>query len=288
MQNIMPLLALQYDALLKNALQEDLGAGDITSALTVPEGTLASGIFYVKGSINGVLAGLDLVAHTFALVDPKIIFTPSAKDGDIVAPKTTIATVSGPARAVLTGERVALNVLQQLSGVATLTHQFVKEVTGTKARIVDTRKTTPGLRNWEKYAVRCGGGFNHRIGLYDAILIKDNHLVAGGGVKNCVLRARSLAPHTMKIEVECKTLADVTEALAVNADILLLDNMSLELLANAVALIDGNKGKTISEASGGVNLQTVRAIAETGVDIISVGALTHSAPALDISLDLQI
>jgi nicotinate-nucleotide pyrophosphorylase (carboxylating) len=283
MENVMPLLPLQYDDFIKNALQEDLGAGDITSALTIPEGTFASGIFYVKG--DGVLAGLDLAAHTFAIVNPAITFTPSAKDGDRVVPKTTIATVSGPARSLLTGERVALNILQQLSGVATLTHQFVQLVAGTKARIVDTRKTTPLLRNLEKYAVRCGGGFNHRIGLYDAVLIKDNHLIAGGGVTACVNRARSLAPHPMKIEVECKTLAEVKEAIAVRADILLLDNMSLDMLREAVVLINST---AIAEASGGVNLQTVRAIAETGVDIISVGALTHSAPALDISLDLQI
>jgi nicotinate-nucleotide pyrophosphorylase (carboxylating) len=283
MENVMPLLPLQYDVFLQNALQEDLGAGDITSALTIPEGTPASGIFYVKG--DGVLAGLDLAARTFAIVDPRITFTPSAKDGDRVTPKTTIAIVSGPARSLLTGERVALNILQQLSGVATLTHQFVELVAGTKARIVDTRKTTPLLRNLEKYAVRCGGGFNHRIGLYDAVLIKDNHLIAGGGVASCVNRARNLAPHPMKIEVECKTLEEVKEALAVRADILLLDNMTLEMLREAVKMING---VAIAEVSGGVNLQTVRAIAETGVDIISVGALTHSAPALDISLDLQI
>jgi nicotinate-nucleotide pyrophosphorylase (carboxylating) len=287
MENLMPLLPLQYDVLLREALQEDLGAGDITSALTVPEGTQASGIFYVKGEhgTQGVLAGLALAAHTFHLVDPTIVFAATANDGDVALPKTTVATVSGPARSILTGERVALNILQQLSGVATLTHRFVEAVAGTKARIVDTRKTTPGLRNLEKYAVRCGGGFNHRIGLYDAILIKDNHLVAGGGVRVCVERARQFAPHTMKIEVECKTLAEVSEALAVRADIILLDNMSLEMLRESVSII---KGQAVAEASGGVNLQTVRAIAETGVDIISVGALTHSAPALDISLDLQI
>jgi nicotinate-nucleotide pyrophosphorylase (carboxylating) len=204
-------------------------------------------------------------------------------DGDRVRPGALLATVTGPARGLLSAERVALNFVQRLSGVATLTMAFVVSVAGTGAKIVDTRKTTPGLRQLEKYAVRCGGGVNHRIGLQDAVLIKDNHIAAGGGIGATVHRARNCAPHTMRIEVECKTLAQVEEALAAGPDIILLDNMDTDMLREAVRRIGG---QAITEASGGVNLQTVRAIAETGVDLISVGALTHSAPALDISLDI--
>lgn len=200
-------------------------------------------------------------------------------------PGQTLLTVSGAARSILTGERVALNFVQRLSGIATKTARFVELAAGTKARIVDTRKTTPGLRSLEKYAVRVGGGHNHRFGLYDAVLIKDNHIAASGGITQAVSRAFALAPHTMTVTVECDTLAQVQEAVEAGADIILLDNMSIVQLEQAIEII---AGQTATEASGGVNEDTVAAIALTGVDIISVGALTHSAPALDISLDLEV
>jgi len=276
----MSLMPLQYEPILLHALTEDIGQGDITAQLTVPATATATATMLVKA--EGVLAGLTVSLRAFSLVDPTVSATTHAMDGNTVTPGTVIATITGNARSILTAERVALNILQRMSGTATLTRRFVETVSGTSARIVDTRKTTPGLRVLEKYAVRCGGGYNHRIGLYDCILIKDNHLAAGGGVLATVQRAREAAPHTVKIEVECKTLAEVDDAIMAQADIILLDNMPIEMLHEAVQRIGG---RAITEASGGVNLTTVRAIAETGVTVISVGALTHSAPALDISLD---
>lgn len=278
----MNLLPIQYEALLSAALIEDIGAGDITTQLTVPEAQMASGVFLAKA--DGVVCGLSLAERVFTLVDPTTHFTPLVADGTRVVPGTIVAELSGPARSLLTAERVALNITQRLSGVASLTRTFVDVVAHTKARIVDTRKTTPGLRTLEKYAVRAGGGHNHRYGLGDGVLIKDNHLTAGGGVIACVARAREHAPHPLRIEVECKSLAQVDEALIAGADVILLDNMSLETLKTAVERV---AGRALTEASGGVNLATVTKIAETGVDIISVGALTHSAPALDISLDFR-
>ena len=280
----MQLLPLQYDPIVHAALVEDIGSGDVTTLLTVPPGAVARAVMMAKG--DGVLAGLAVGCRAFSMVDPHVVWEPHADDGDPVTPGLPIATISGPARGILTGERVALNLIQRLSGTATLTRRFVDAVAGTGARIVDTRKTTPGLRTLEKYAVRMGGGGNHRTGLYDAVLIKDNHLAAGGGVLAAVRRARERAPHTMKIEVECKTLEQVDEAIESGADIILLDNMTLAEMAHAVGRIRGTGALT--EASGGVRLETARAIAETGVDLISVGALTHSAPALDISLDFEI
>ena len=276
----MKLLPIQFEETVRVALVEDIGAGDVTTLLSVPAENLASGVFLVKA--EGVICGLEIAACVFRLVDPAIEFTPLVADGTRVKYGDIVAKLSGPAQSLLTGERVALNFGQRLSGTASLTRKFVDAVVGTKARIVDTRKTTPGLRTLEKYAVRCGGGHNHRYGLGDGVLIKDNHLAAGGGVAACVARAREHAPHTLRIEVECKSLAQVDEAIAAGADILLLDNMGNEMLREAVAKI---AGRALAEASGGVNLSTVRGIAETGVDIISVGALTHSAAALDISLD---
>jgi nicotinate-nucleotide pyrophosphorylase (carboxylating) len=279
----MELLPLQYEPILRMALAEDIGVGDVTAQLTVPADTMARAAMLVKA--DGVLAGLEIAGRAFTLVEPSAQVSYRAKDGDAVTAGTVVATVTGPARGILTAERVALNVLQRMSGTATLTRRFVDLCAGTKARIVDTRKTTPGLRVLEKYAVRMGGGHNHRIGLYDAVLIKDNHLAAGGGVRATVERARTHAPHTMRIEVECKTLDEVDEAIAAGADILLLDNMPLDMLAEGVHRV---AGKALTEASGGVNLSTVADIARTGVDLISVGALTHSAPALDISLDFEL
>lgn len=276
----MKLLPLQYEEIVRAALLEDIGAGDVTTLLTVPAPAHATGVFLAKA--EGVVCGLELAACAFHLVDPKVVFTPLVPDGTAIVPGQHLATLSGAAQSLLTAERVALNFTQRLSGTATLTRQFVEAVVGTKARLVDTRKTTPGLRVLEKYAVRCGGGHNHRFGLGDGVLIKDNHLAAGGGVVACVARARVHAPHPLRVEVECKTLDQVAEAIEAQADVILLDNMTNAQLQAAVALV---AGRALTEASGGVRLATVRGIAETGVDLISVGALTHSAPALDISLD---
>jgi nicotinate-nucleotide pyrophosphorylase (carboxylating) len=280
----MQLLPLQYEPVVTAALLEDIGSGDVTTLFTVPPETMARAVMIAKG--DGVLAGLAVGCRAFSLVDHRVIWEPHADDGERVSPGVPIATITGLASGILTAERVALNLIQRLSGTATLTRQFVDAINGTGAKIVDTRKTTPGLRTLEKYAVRQGGGANHRTGLYDAVLIKDNHLAAGGGVAATVRRARALAPHTMRVEVECKNLAQVGEAVEAGADIILLDNMDLATLRASVRRIKGSRALT--EASGGVRLETVRAIAETGVDLISVGALTHSAPALDISLDFAI
>jgi nicotinate-nucleotide pyrophosphorylase (carboxylating) len=279
----MQLLPLQVDPILHAALAEDVGTGDITTLTTVPADAVARAVMRCKQ--DGVLAGIAIACRAFTLLDPHVVWEPHADDGENVRPGQPLATLTGPARSLLTAERVALNVLQRMSGTASATRRFVDAVHGTKARIVDTRKTTPGLRVLEKYAVRVGGGHNHRIGLYDAVLIKDNHLAAGGGVLATVRRAREAAPHTMRVEVECKTLEQVDEAVEAGADIVLLDNMDLATLRDAVRRIGG---RALTEASGGVRLETVRAIAETGVDLVSVGALTHSAPALDISLDFEV
>ena len=233
---------------------------------------------------SGVIAGLPLAEAAFRALDPNVTFDIRFHDGDACKPGDMIAKVSGNARALLTAERVALNYLGRLSGIATMTRQYVDAIRGTKARIVDTRKTTPGLRAFEKYAVRCGGGFNHRTGLFDAILIKDNHIVAAGGLSKAIEAARAASGHMVKLEVEVDTLEQLDEVLRHKVDAVLLDNMTPALLAKAVAKI---AGKCLAEASGGVNLSTVRQIAETGVDLISAGALTHSAPVLDLGLDFQ-
>ena len=275
-----------WERLIDLALDEDLTGGDVTSLATVPAGVQATGVLLVKEP--GVISGLAPASDVFARVDPGVTFLPLVEDGAWVEPGTVIATVEGPARAILAGERVSLNLLQRLSGIATITASFVDAVAGTRARIVDTRKTTPGLRALEKAAVRAGGGSNHRFGLGDGVLIKDNHLAAVGGrdrVARAVKAARAYAPHTLKIEVEVTTLEEVREAVAAGADVILLDNMSLVEMTQAVAIV---AGRALLEASGGVRIESVRAIAETGVDFISVGALTHSATALDISLDFDL
>ncbi|MGH2561275.1 MAG: carboxylating nicotinate-nucleotide diphosphorylase [Thermomicrobiales bacterium] len=275
-----------WEAIVNLALAEDIGTGDITTLATVPPGTTARGTLFAKA--DGVISGIDAAAFTFHRVNPSITFKPCLADGDRVTNGTTIAEVSGDARSLLTAERVALNLLQRLSGVATATARYVDAVAGTTARIVDTRKTTPGLRVLEKAAVRHGGGHNHRVGLADGVLIKDNHLAAIGSpdrVTRAVQQARALAPHTLKIEVEVTTLAEVEAAVAAGADVILLDNMDLPAMRDAVQLV---AGRILLEASGNVRLDTVRAIAATGVDLISVGALTHSAPALDISLNFDL
>ncbi|MBX6341097.1 MAG: carboxylating nicotinate-nucleotide diphosphorylase [Thermomicrobiaceae bacterium] len=272
--------------LIRLALEEDVGGGDITTQATVPPETRAVGRFLAKAP--GVLSGLAVAAAVFAEVDPAVAFRPLARDGDPLVPGAVFAEVAGPARSVLTAERVALNFLQRLSGVATLTARYVEAVRGTRARIIDTRKTTPGMRLLEKAAVRHGGGHNHRVGLSDGILIKDNHLAAIGGpdrIARAVAAARAGAPHTLRVEVEVTSLDELDQALAAGADVVLLDNMSVEEMAEAVRRA---AGRALLEASGGITLETVRAVAETGVDLISVGALTHSAPALDISLELEL
>ena len=272
---------IEYEPLVRAALLEDIGPGDITTTLCVR--ATAQATAWVLAKQPGVIAGLAVAELAFRLLDPDITWEANVQDGARVGEgRTVIATVTGNARALLTAERVALNFTQRLSGIASLTARYVSLVEGTLARIVDTRKTTPGLRALEKYAVRMGGGFNHRLGLYDCVLIKDNHIKAAGGIKNAVAGAKAHIPHTMKIEVEAATLAMVDEALFVGADIILLDNMDTETMRRAVEIIGG---RAISEASGNLTEARVAEVAATGVDILSVGALTHSAPALDISLD---
>jgi len=274
---------LLVEQIVADALAEDLGgAGDLTTNATVPAQARASGVIAARKA--GVVAGLQLADAAFQMLGPEVDFDIAIPDGGSVAPGGVIAHVDGSARALLTAERTALNFLGHLSGIATLTRAYVDKVKGTRAKIVDTRKTTPGLRALEKYAVRAGGGFNHRQGLFDAILIKDNHIVAAGGVGRALAQARAHASHMVKIEVEVTSLEELDEALAYEPDAILLDNMSVAMLKTAV---EKAHGKALLEASGGVNLDTVRAIAETGVDMISVGALTHSAPVLDIGLDFE-
>jgi len=270
------------DRIIENALMEDIHTGDITTLAVVPERRPARARLLAKEAM--VLAGIDVAARVFTFLDSGIRFEGRRRDGERLAAGDLIAGLSGDSAVLLQGERVALNLLQRMCGTATLTARYVEAVAGTRARIVDTRKTTPGLRILEKYAVRVGGGINHRTGLYDGVLIKENHIAAAGGIARAVSRARTYIPHTMKIEVETETLAEVAEAVAAGADIIMLDNMDLATMAEAVALIGG---RALVEASGGVTLDTVRGIAETGVDIISVGALTHSARAMDISMLLE-
>lgn len=270
------------DRIVENALQEDIHTGDITTLAVVPDPRPARARLIAKEAM--VLAGVDVAARVFHMLDSSVNFSPAFRDGDRLQPGDVLAEVDGDAAILLQGERVALNLLQRMCGVATLTSRYVSAVEGTGARVVDTRKTTPGLRMLEKYAVRVGGGVNHRTGLYDGVLIKENHIAAAGGITEAIRRARAYIPHTMKIEVETESLAQVVEALAASADIIMLDNMDLDSMAEAVRLIDG---RALVEASGGVNLETIRAIAGTGVDIISIGALTHSARAMDISMLLE-
>lgn len=267
------------DRIIENALLEDIHTGDITTLAVVPEKRSAGARLIAKESM--MLAGIHVAARVFALVDPEVHFFPRFEDGAELLAGDVIADVTGDAASLLQAERVALNLLQRMCGIATLTNRYKQAVADTGAKVVDTRKTTPGLRQVEKYAVRVGGGNNHRSGLYDAVLIKENHITAAGGIAVAVERARAFVPHTMKIEVETETLDQVAEALDAGADIIMLDNMDLETMRLAVVLIGG---KALTEASGGVSLDTITDIAGTGVDIISVGALTHSARAMDISM----
>ena len=277
------------DAIIRLALSEDIGTGDVTSLATIPAERQARGVMLAKA--EGVLSGVEVAAAVFRAVDTTVGFTPRLADGDRLAHGTVIADVAGPARSLLTAERTALNLVQRLSGVATSTARYVAATEGTGASIVDTRKTTPGLRLLEKRAVTHGGGRNHRFGLADGVLIKDNHLAAIGGARritDAVERARRHVPHTLKIEVEVTTLDELREALDARADIVLLDNMDTATMAEAVAIRDGHPHRALLEASGGITLARIPEIAATGVDLISVGALTHSSPALDISLELEL
>ncbi|MFN4034011.1 MAG: carboxylating nicotinate-nucleotide diphosphorylase [Fimbriimonadales bacterium] len=270
------------DALICRALQEDIGAGDWTTDSLIPADHRME--CAILAQAEGVLCGVAVAQRVLHTLDPSIQLPHALPDGARLAPNASVLQIRGNTRAILKAERTALNFLQHLSGIATLTRQFVEAVAGTGAQIIDTRKTTPGLRLLEKYAVRVGGGRNHRVGLYDGILIKDNHLVAlGGDIREAIRRARQNAHHLLAIEVECTTLEQVEQALEAGADGLLLDNMPLETLREAVRLAKERVG--FIEASGGVNLSTVRAIAETGVDYISVGTLTHSAPILPMHLE---
>jgi nicotinate-nucleotide pyrophosphorylase (carboxylating) len=275
---------LAIDAAVHRALDEDLGrAGDITSMATIPETREARAVLVARQA--GVIAGLPLAVATFQRLSADIRIEAHVRDGATVASGLHVLTISGPARAVLTAERTALNFVGRLSGIATLTADYVRHTVGTKLRICCTRKTTPGLRALEKYAVRCGGGFNHRFGLDDAILIKDNHIAVAGGIRPVLERARSHIGHLVKIEIEVDTLAQLREVLETGlADVVLLDNMDIATLTEAVQLA---RGRVVLEASGSVTLETIAKIAATGVDYVSSGALTHSAPNFDVAIDID-
>lgn len=268
--------------IIRRAMDEDIGHGDITTALCVPEGTKVRGVIYSHA--DGIVCGLPVAALCFAGVDPGLMWNPLLADGDHIGPRQEIGFVEGSAAAILAAERVGLNLLQRMTGIATATAEYVSAVSHTAAAIVDTRKTVPGLRILDKYAVRCGGGGNHRFGLFDGILIKDNHIEAAGSVGLAVDAAKRNRPHTLRIEVEVDRLDQIEEAIEAGGDILLLDNMDPFLLREAVRMV---AGRAETEASGGIDLNTVKDVAEAGVDYISVGRLTHSVTALDIGLDLD-
>jgi len=267
--------------IIEQALLEDIGTGDITSESIVPSDLKAKGI--IKTSEEGIVAGLNITSLVFKKLDSEIIFQEKIKDGTKVTRGKVLAEITGSARTILKGERVALNFLQRMSGIATITSKFCQEIEGFPVRIVDTRKTTPGLRILEKYAVSMGGGHNHRFGLYDAVLIKDNHIAVAGGIRPAVDSVRKQISHTVKIEIEVENLSQLQDALRVKADIIMLDNMDLDTMEEAVKIA---KGRALIEASGGITLEKVRKIAQTGVDLISIGSLTHSVKSLDISMEI--
>ncbi|MCL2201202.1 MAG: carboxylating nicotinate-nucleotide diphosphorylase [Oscillospiraceae bacterium] len=262
-----------------SALREDIGTGDVTTVSCVPENATSEGFFKAKES--GVICGLDVARRVFELLDSRVCLTPKVTDGTEVSAGDVVAEIKGPSRSILTGERTALNIMQHMSGVATAAAEAVKAIKGTNAKIVDTRKTVPGMRVLDKYAVRCGGGSNHRFNLSDGVLIKDNHIVASGGIAKAIELARDNCPQTLKIEVETECLEQIKEAVAAGADIIMLDNMTLDAMREAVGFI---AGRALTEASGNMGGRDLRAVAETGVDFISIGALTHTVRALDISL----
>lgn len=269
------------EALVERFLDEDIGHGDRTTDAVVPEDL--GGRARIESRENAVIAGLDVARVCFSALG-EVIWQPQVRDGDRVGPGDVVARVEGPMRALLTAERTALNLLQRLSGIATMTRRYVDAVGTSPAQVVDTRKTTPGLRALEKYAVRVGGGSNHRAGLDDGILIKDNHIAAAGNVAQAVARARAAAPHGLKVEVEVQDLDQLDEAISAGAEAILLDNMSPQMVREAVTRAGG---KALLEASGGITLETISEYAETGVDLISVGALTHSVRAIDLSLEVE-
>ena len=272
-------MQFEVERIIRTALLEDIGLGDVTTEVTVSAGSVSRAELVAKEDFT--LAGIDVASEVFQALDTVVKFEKIFADGQLVNKGSVIAWLKGKSSVLLSGERVALNLLQRMSGIASLTARYVAEVEGTRATIVDTRKTVPGLRALDKYAVRMGGGRNHRIGLFDGVLIKENHIAAAGGISAAVAHAKTQLPHTLKIEVETQNLSEVEEALQAGADIIMLDNMNLDDMRQGVDLVSG---RALVEASGGVNLESVRAIAETGVDIISVGALTHSVKAADISL----
>jgi len=281
--------SIDIERLIDTALSEDLGgndgiksaAGDITTRTVIPEDAELEAVLITRENV--VVAGLDVALEVFRRLDPEVVLEPQVRDGDRAARGAILARIKGQAQALLTAERTALNFIQHLSGIATLTRVYVEKIEGTRCALLDTRKTIPGLRALEKYAARKGGGNNHRLGLHDGVLIKDNHIAIAGGVGKAVARAK--AAGLSDIEVECDTLDQVAEALEARADSLLLDNMDVETLRRAVALRDSKNAKAKLEASGGITIETIRVIAETGVDFISVGRITQSAPAVDMGLD---
>jgi nicotinate-nucleotide pyrophosphorylase (carboxylating) len=270
-------------SLIENALREDIGAGDITTNALIPDSMYTTATMTAKA--DGIVAGLDVARAVFDFLSPLIEWNPRVQDGDKISKGDLLVEMSGPFRALLTGERLALNFLQRMSGIASMTSLFVDQIADTGTKILDTRKTVPGLRLLDKYAVKAGGGENHRIGLYDMVLIKDNHIKVAGGIRKAVSQTRDQVPPEIKIEVETTNLAEVLEALEMKADIIMLDNMTNELMKECVAVIN-HQAKV--EASGNMNLQRVREVAATGVDFISIGALTHSVTALDISMNIKL
>lgn len=267
--------------LIKRCLEEDIGHGDITTMSLIPAEQISEGLFYAKST--GIIAGIEVSRAVFQYLDPQINMQIIKNDGDEVKAGDTIATVQGQSRALLTGERTALNFLQRLSGIATQTRQMAELIKYSKAELLDTRKTTPGLRVLEKYAVSVGGARNHRFGLYDGVMIKDNHIKAAGGIQKAVSMARQKVPHTVRIEVEVENLEQLQEAMEARVDIIMLDNMDIATMKEAVTLVNG---QALLEASGGITAATLSEVAKTGVDFISMGALTHSAVSLDISFDI--
>ncbi|MBA2940976.1 carboxylating nicotinate-nucleotide diphosphorylase [Paenibacillus sp. CGMCC 1.16610] len=266
-------------------LEEDIGNGDVTTLTTIPLDHASKGIIHVKE--DGIICGLEIAREVFAVVDSSLHFETKVAEGSSVNKGTIIAEVEGNTRSILLGERLSLNLMQRLSGIATRTREFVNALEGLPTRLVDTRKTTPGHRLLEKYAVRVGGGHNHRFGLYDAVMIKDNHIKGSGGITQAIQAARKQIPHTMKIEVEVEDFDQLHEALSAQADIIMLDNMAPAKMKEAVSIIKSKAPHIVVEGSGSVTVQTIKAMAESGVDVISVGRLTYSVAALDISLDLN-
>jgi nicotinate-nucleotide pyrophosphorylase (carboxylating) len=275
----------ETDSILKQALLEDIGEGDITTCTVVPDGHRSQAVILAKEKF--ILAGMPFAEKIFKLVNPKQKFSARKREGERVGKGTILAKISGETRGLLMAERTALNFLQRLSGIATLTNRFINCVKGLPVKIVDTRKTTPGFRFFEKYAVRIGGGFNHRSGLYDGVLIKDNHINAAGSVEKAIKIAKKNVQHMLKIEVEVKNRKQLRSALSAGADIIMLDNMSLKSLREAVNIIRKTRQKVIIEASGEITINNVKEVAKTGVDLISIGALTHSAPVVDLSMDIM-